>query len=153
MHKLYEVKGTLMPCCNKSHIRHSFFIEEELESLHIQLEYDRSGLAEEEAKRQVIDCINTDAVAYSQADIKRMKEEWRRFKDINNLLTLSLDDSNGFRGAGHRGTSFERVSICKDSASYGYFAGAIPKGNVTVVISVHALVKDCNYHLIVETDG
>ena len=149
---LYEVKGTLMQCCGQSHIRHSFFIEEDLESLHMQLNYDRSWIPEEEAKKQVFDCFLQFTSNYSPKTVEALQESWMMFRDVRNLVTLSLDDNEGFRGASHRGKEDVRISILPDSASEGYIKGIIPKGTVSVTISVHALVKDCPYHFVVETD-
>ena len=152
MRTLYEVKGVLVPCCSRSHIKHSFSVEKDLSSLYIQLGYDRSPVSEEEAKRLVQACIEEDTCAYSPHTANRLMESWQQFKNITNFVTLSLDDCNGFRGASHRGGDFLRISVLRDSATEGYTEGSIPQGTVSVTLSVHFLIKDCPYHLVVETD-
>ena len=118
----------------------------------MQLSYDRSTVPEEEAKRQVQACIEEDGGAHSRHRVDSLMESWQQFRDIKNLVTLSLDDCSGFRGASHRGSEHLRITVSRDSASEGYTKGLIPKGTVSVTLSVHSLVKDCPYHLVVETD-
>ena len=43
-----------------------------------------------------------------------------------NMLTLTLFDANGFRGAGHRGGNRHQVSISATKATPGYLPGALP---------------------------
>src|SRR5689334_5968929 len=47
---------------------------------------------------------------------------------IQNMLTLTLFDPNGFRGAGHRGGNSHIVEITPAAATPGYLAGALPAG-------------------------
>ena len=47
---------------------------------------------------------------------------------IQNMLTLTLFDAQGFRGAGHRGGNSHAVRITSAAATPGYMAGALPAG-------------------------
>ena len=152
MRTLYELKGTLMVCCIQSHINHNFFIDKDLHSIYIQLKYDRSSISDDEAKRLIQARITEDSGSYSKDTINNLMDSWERFRNIRNLITLSFDDSNGFRGASHRGVEDLRITILPDFATEGYIKGVIPKGTLNVTLSTHALVKDCFYHLKIETD-
>jgi hypothetical protein len=64
----------------------------------------------------------------------------RRVSGMTNLLTLTLFDPNGFRGAGHRGGDTHEVEITPTSATRGYLPGALPAGEWTVQIDTHMVL-------------
>jgi len=64
----------------------------------------------------------------------------RRVSGMTNLLTLTLFDPNGFRGAGHRGGDTHDVTIAPASATRGYLSGALPAGEWTVQIDTHMVL-------------
>lgn len=73
-----------------------------------------------------------------------------------NLLTLSVFDPDGFRGAGHRHGDSHEVVLNSNAASPGYRPGHIQAGEWKVVIDTHMIMPgvDCPIHLeIVGTDG
>lgn len=57
-----------------------------------------------------------------------------------NMLTLSLFDPQGFRGAGHRGGTTHHVVLSAVEATPGYIPGALPSGTWTVVIDTHLVL-------------
>lgn len=57
-----------------------------------------------------------------------------------NMLTLSIFDSDGFRGAGHRHGDVHEVVLDAQHASPGYRAGAIQAGAWTVVVDTHLIM-------------
>jgi hypothetical protein len=63
-----------------------------------------------------------------------------------NLLTLTLFDPQGFRGAGHRHgdvqaeTASDTVELRADRATPGYLPGPLPAGEWTLVIDTHLIV-------------
>lgn len=61
---------------------------------------------------------------------------------ISNLLTLTLFDPNGFRGAGHRGGDTHVVELTPTTATRGYLIGALPAGEWTVQIDTHMVLPD-----------
>jgi hypothetical protein len=56
---------------------------------------------------------------------------------VRNLLTLSLFDPHGFRGAGHRHLPRQEVLLSPGWATPGFVAGPLPGGEWTVEIDVH----------------
>ena len=56
---------------------------------------------------------------------------------MRNLLTLSLFDPHGFRGAGHRHLPRQEVLLSPAWATPGFVAGPLPGGEWTVEIDVH----------------
>jgi hypothetical protein len=63
-----------------------------------------------------------------------------RVHAIDNLITLTLFDPAGFRGAGHRGGGSHRVHIDPAQATPGYFPGPLPFGSWTVEIGTHMVM-------------
>jgi hypothetical protein len=60
-----------------------------------------------------------------------------RSAGVRNLLTLSLFDPHGFRGAGHRHLPRQEVLLSPGWATPGFVAGPLPGGEWTVEIDVH----------------
>ena len=69
--------------------------------------------------------------------------------DIKNMLTLSVFDPSGWRGAGHRHGTTHEVVISAQHATHGYRAGAIQAGEWTVVVDTHMIMPGvpCPIHL------
>jgi predicted metal-dependent phosphoesterase TrpH len=71
-----------------------------------------------------------------------------------NLLTLSLFDPAGFRGAGHRHAPRQEILLGPDGATPGFVAGAIPSGRWIVELDCHAVLQSqtggLDYALAVE---
>jgi hypothetical protein len=78
----------------------------------------------------------------------------RRVSGMTNLLTLTLFDPAGFRGAGHRGGDTHEVEITPTSATRGYLPGALPAGEWTVQIDTHMVLPGdpVNYTLDVTVE-
>ena len=66
---------------------------------------------------------------------------------IRNMLTLTIFDPNGFRGAGHRGGNEHLVEIDSGSATPGYAPGPLPTGPWIVQIDTHMILpgEPCRY--------
>ncbi len=63
-----------------------------------------------------------------------------------NLLTLTLFDPGGFRGAGHRAGAVHRVSIAPAAATPGYFAGPLPPGEWLAQLDTHLIMPGALVH-------
>ena len=59
---------------------------------------------------------------------------------IHNLLTLSVFDPSGWRGAGHRHGERHEIVLTKDRASPGFMPGAVQAGTWTVVVDAHVVM-------------
>lgn len=57
-----------------------------------------------------------------------------------NMLTLTLFDPTGCRGAGHRSGDAHHVRISMDAATPGYLPGALPPGEWIVQIDTHMIM-------------
>lgn len=63
-----------------------------------------------------------------------------RMGGYDNLITLTVFDPEGFRGAGHRGGSRHEVVIEVGSATPGYLAGPLPRGEWIVELDTHRIM-------------
>ncbi|MCB0113051.1 MAG: CehA/McbA family metallohydrolase, partial [Caldilineaceae bacterium] len=72
--------------------------------------------------------------------------------DARNMLTLTIFDPNGFRGAGHRGGQDHVVEIRPDGATPGYLPGPLPAGAWTAQIDSHMIGPDapCTYTISID---
>ena len=76
---------------------------------------------------------------------------WEKFAPLSNLITLSLDDPNGYRGNAHRKDARQTHVLTASDASPGFLPGAIPPGPWRASIHIHALVTpECRTTLVIE---
>ena len=64
----------------------------------------------------------------------------------DNLLTLTLFDPAGFRGAGHRAGAHHRVSVASHSATPGYVPGLLPPGEWLAQLDTHLIMPGAPVH-------
>jgi hypothetical protein len=74
---------------------------------------------------------------------------------MSHLITLTVFDPAGFRGAGHRGGSEHRVRIAAAETTPGYRSGPLPAGEWIVQLDTHRIMpgEPVHYWLDVEIDG
>lgn len=70
-----------------------------------------------------------------------------------NMLTLTVFDPNGFRGAGPRQGARHEVILDKHAATPGYRAGEIPAGEWTVFVDTHMIVPGAPVSMELEVVG
>lgn len=68
---------------------------------------------------------------------------------LNNLLCLTLLSPTGFRGAGHRLSTPQKVMIEPDSATPGYLAGPLPAGRWKALLDTFSILpgEPCRYQI------
>lgn len=74
-------------------------------------------------------------------------------KNVNNLITLGLFDSAGFRGNAHRHPPDNEVILSADAASPGFVAGHLSPGRWLAQLAVHCVLDSsppCHYVLDIE---
>jgi hypothetical protein len=145
METLILAEGILTPSCSKSHISYLFNLEKNRDRLEILFSYEPKKLEDrEKSKALIIEGIRN----YVDFDQDRILEGWETYLPVQNLLTLSIDDSGQFRGCAHRQGAEQHLFIEKDNASPGLIPGNLTPGQWRVTISIHAVVSDsCKYKL------
>lgn len=87
------------------------------------------------------------------AETKALRLEFRydRGGDLpHNLLTLSLFDPAGFRGAAHRFAPRQVVELDPARATPGFLAGELPPGPWTAEVALHGVIAGGGYSLKAE---
>lgn len=85
-------------------------------------------------------------------------EEWtktdaRKYLPLKNLVTLSLDSPDGFRGSAHRHAPEQTHIISESFSSNGFLKTEIKKGEWRISLNVHAVVTEyCDCKLKVEVE-
>jgi hypothetical protein len=74
---------------------------------------------------------------------------------LRNMMTLTLFDPNGFRGAGHRHGNSHEITLTPSTATPGYYPGPLPAGEWTVQIDTHMILPgaNCPYTLTVTAES
>lgn len=153
MKPILDVKGTVTSSSSKTHIIYHLHISKEIQGMHVEFSYEPMQLDDKEkSKPLIVEALQQ----YVTEDVRKVYiDNWEANHPLKNLLTLSFDDVNGFRGAAHRyGTPGEKLILSADEASPGFMAGPIPCGLFRVTVSVHCIVtEECHYTLKITEGG
>ncbi|MBD0381406.1 hypothetical protein [Paenibacillus sedimenti] len=143
---LLESQGQVTPVCSRSHITYKFHVPESGGMLWFSFAYGPKNLENLERSR---DLIHESIDKYTEPDQRgRLQAKWESFIPLKNLITVSLDDPERHRGAGHRHDPEQLLFLSEDNASPGFVSGSIPSGMWEATLSLHAIVTDtCQYIL------
>lgn len=152
MKTLISAEGIVTPSCSKSHITYTLHLHNDVDELHIDFAYDPKTLADEDKAKELID---QGLQRYLLPEhLEASQNNWRSYLPLQNLLSLSFDDENGFRGAGHRHDPVQHLKIASEEASPGLIPGLIPRGQLRVTISIHCVVSEqVRYRLCIAEGG
>ncbi len=148
MNILYETEGKLYRSCSESTVTFTFQLNKEVNELNIYFTYGPKYLKNKEE----IDKVFEDYEHDYYGDEKDWLMEYKKVTGkLSSLLTISLDDKNGFRGAGHRQSSEQNIYVGVNGATEGFLPGKFEKGHCTVSINCHAIFsKYMDYKLVVK---
>lgn len=136
---LFEITSNITNKSAQSHIQHTFFVPENSETVYIDFSYDPPHEKEINENYRLME----EASSYYETKISHNSHD-----PIRNLLTLSLNDHDGFRGARHYHSPIQHVEISDSHSSPGFLNRKNTAGLWSVTVSVHALVtKTCEYRL------
>jgi hypothetical protein len=144
--KILDVQGQVTPVCSRSHISYKFHLSEPGGKLWIGFTYRPKNLEDrEQAKTMIFESIGK----YTEPNQReRVQTKWESFLPLKNLITVSVDDPDRHRGAGHRHDPEQLLFLSEHDASPGLVSGRIPAGMWGVTLSLHAIVTDsCHYSL------
>ncbi|CAH1232361.1 hypothetical protein PAECIP111891_07001 [Paenibacillus allorhizoplanae] len=150
METLLLADGTVTPSCSKSHITYTLHLQKECSELHLEFTYEPKKLEDESKAEELI----KEGLGLFILKEHQASHPWRDYHPLQNLMTLSLDDENGFRGAAHRHDSVQHLTITTKEASPGFILGDFPRGQLKIMINVHCIVTEqCRYRLFVLGGG
>ncbi|MGN0519885.1 MAG: hypothetical protein ACI4LB_04020 [Candidatus Fimenecus sp.] len=148
MKTVLETTVRLTPAQEKTNLFLPFVLEKEARQLKIIYSYAPKLSDGEAAVETAERCLQRDAGAY-----RAQYPAAEVFLPLKNLITLSLDDPNGYRGAAHRQADSQVHILTEATASPGFLTGKLPAGQWRLVLNVHALVTpfcDCRVKIEVE---
>jgi len=141
-----DVQGQVTPPCSKSHISYKFPVQEPVGKLWISFTYAPKNLADREQSKALIEASIDKYTEPEQRD--RLQAKWETFLPLKNLITISVDDPERHRGAGHRHDPEQLLLLSELEASPGLLSGPMPSGMWEVTLSLHAIVtENCQYAL------
>ncbi|WP_067838940.1 CehA/McbA family metallohydrolase [Amphibacillus sediminis] len=148
---LFQTKAELTQASMQSHLTYTFYVPKGSEILTIDFDYRPDILANETKQKTIIaEALTCYNLLPNNNDIGGLID---KYSPLKNLLTLSIDDPNGFRGARHCHEPEQHIFITTEEASPGILSGKLSAGLWSVTISAHAIVTDkCYFSLIVKTD-
>jgi hypothetical protein len=139
MDTLLFIEEIVTPSDSKKHIRYPFEVRNGGFPLHIEFSYSpKQETNMEKAKGLIIGGLKK----YTLKSLDELEEIWQSYLPLQNLLTLSLDAPEGFRGDGHRPPSHQKIILTETTATEGFFPGKISKGQWLLTLSLHAVVTE-----------
>ena len=125
-----------------------FMVPEGIKTITARMVYAPSELDDPEQSKALIETA-LQAFAPMEAPVA-----WEQFAPLSNLITLSLDDPNGYRGNAHRKDARQTHVLSEAQASPGFLPGAIAPGSWRASIHIHALVTpECRVNLVIDANA
>ena len=122
----------------KTNISFPFSVNEDTGSLKISFSYSPKILEDDERANMLIERnIIKDAGEFAGE-----YTDWDEYKPLKNLITVSVDDPDTYRGCAHRQDKDQIHIIREDFASRGFHKGKIQKGQWKVVLNLHGIVTE-----------
>src|ERR1700730_10375170 len=111
---LLYVEGELAPTHSKQHRIYPLQIESHLDRLLVDFTYTPKNLDDEIAARNL---LQDYLPFYYDQDVHKLIENYNQFLPLKNLLTISIDDTVGFRGAAHRHPNEQHIELSENEAT------------------------------------
>ena len=148
MKTLLETDAHLLRASEKTNVALTFTVPEAVSLLRITYFYAPKTLDGEAARPAIEACLRRDA-----GEFYPEYPDWTHYLPLKNLVTLSLDAPDGFRGCAHRQADRQVHILSRAEASPGFLPGELAAGEWKLVLNVHALVTEfCDYHIKIEAE-
>lgn len=140
-----SLTNTVTPALSKSNVFHVFRLDKTYEELEIRFAY----LPKKHPNRgKSLKLIRQAMERYAPSPFDKAYGQPEDYLPILNLLTLSLDDPEGYRGCAHRHDETQVHYINQAYASPGLYQGQLPRGEWRIAVNLHCVVTDsCTYML------
>lgn len=145
MKNLLSVTNTLVRDQSKTNVIHKFFVDNDYIKLLIKFSYFPKKMVD---NKKALELIKESMAFYAPSPYQDAYGTAESYLPIVNLLTISLDSPNGYRGAAHRHDPSQEHTLSVDFASPGFYKGEIQCGQWQVVVNSHCIASDtCTYML------
>lgn len=143
--KLLSHNGVLTADDNKTNIKLSFDVPDGVKSLRVEYKYNPKYV---EDKEKSIDMIRAACEKYGEKI-----DDYEQYLPLANLVTLSFDDENGYRGACHRHPNEQSIFISSTGSTPGIINAPVESGEWSVMLNVHFVGSDkVEYSIDIEGD-
>ena len=143
--KLLSHNGVLTADDNKTNIKLSFDVPDGVKSLRVEYKYNPKFV---EDKEKSIDMIRAACEEYDEKI-----DDYEQYLPLANLVTLSFDDKNGYRGACHRHPNEQSIVISSNGSTPGIINAPVESGEWSVTLNVHFVGSDkVEYSIDIEGD-
>ncbi len=147
---LKETETYLRPDDERSNRYIPFTVPEGIKKLFITYSYSPKIL---ENKEKSYELIRENILRDAPEDMDRYTD-YEEFMPLKNLVTLSLDSPEGFRGAAHRHDETQFHEIGESFASPGFLKSKIIAGEWRLSLNIHAVVTDiCTCRIKIEGEA
>ncbi|GGF72463.1 hypothetical protein GCM10010912_16990 [Paenibacillus albidus] len=151
---LLDISSRITPADRHVHLVHRFLVPRNTRQLRIDFAYSPK-LLQDEARQNTL--VRQAVDRYMEPELREVAYTDPDYLVLQNLLTVSLDDPAGFRGAAHRANKEQIIIVSESTATPGFLAGPLPAGLWELTVSLHEVVTDkCQFELQVqaaETEG
>ncbi len=136
---LFEKEFQLFYEQEKTNVTFPFTVPEGAESLKISFSYDPKTVEDMDRARLLAENnIKKDA----GEEYFHEYPSWEAYLPLKNLITVSVDDPETYRGCAHRQDK-DQVHILRENfASRGFLKGRIQAGQWKVVLNLHGIVTE-----------
>lgn len=149
-HVIIDMEGKLYPAQSATNVEFPFTLDTPMDSLTIEYAYWPKVLSDDELARRMLNA----GMEHCVEEKDRPQFPIHEFLPLVNLVTLSVDAPDGYRGCAHRHDPEQLHILRAEDASPGFDDGEIMAGDWKAVINVHAVVTDpCNFKLKVTAEG
>ena len=137
----------LTPADHQTHRRYPFQVPSRCQQLRIHVRYAPKFVSKAESAELLQRAVTAQVHSFTQRVGAEAADGWAvglRAAEliVPNLVTISLDDASGaYRGAAHRHSPDQTLTLDAEAASPGLIAGALPAGEWSLTLSVHTLVS------------
>ena len=145
---LFEKEFQLFCEQEKTNVTFNFTVPEAAEALKISFSYDPKTLEYSDRAKMLIE---RNIIKDAGKDYFREYPSWETYLPLKNLITVSVDDPETYRGCAHRQDKDQVHIIREDFSSRGFAKGRIQAGQWKVVLNLHGIVTEAvNCNLKVE---
>lgn len=140
---IFEKSGIVLPEQDKTNIPLEFTVPEGIKKLIIDYNYSPKTLDD---KEKAYKRLEKSIEKYLGSEYNAKPED---FMPVKNLITLSLDENEKYRGAAHRQADKQHHEINENYASPGFLKGKIHGGKWNLMLNVHCCACKVNYHITI----
>lgn len=137
---LLEKTGTIAPIQDKTNLFFDFHVPNHIEKLMIDYSYSPKTVEDQQAAISLIKKKMKQYNATGSAE---------NYLPVKNLITLSLNDEKGYRGAAHRQADMQHHEISESFADAGFIKGKINGGIWQIALNVHCCACNVHYKLAI----